>query len=156
MFEVRSRKDFSQRDRKGKNLETLGGDQGVPAQLVLPLGPLRRKQPWMHPPPAAFPRSGPPTQTVWSCSWPPGLVVARWNFLPPLLGPPLLLLPLFLALPLQPPVRLLLVRVAVVLLPLLLPAPLRAPRGVLRLLGPIIFQLALFQLTIFPANQPHG
>lgn len=75
---------------------------------------------------------------------------------PPLLGPPLLLLPLFLALPLQPPVRLLLVRVAVVLLPLLLPAPLRAPRGVLRLLGPIIFQLALFQLTIFPANQPHG
>ena len=88
MFGVRSRKDFSQRDRKGDNLETLGGDQGVPAQQVLPLGPLRRKQPWMHRPPAAFPQSGPPTQTVWSCSWPPGLVVSRWNFLPPLLGPP--------------------------------------------------------------------
>lgn len=73
---------------------------------------------------------------------------------PPLLGPPLLLLPLLLALALQPPVRLFFIRVAVVLLPLFLPAPLGASGGVLGLLSPVIFQFPFFQLTIFPANQP--
>lgn len=85
-------------------------------------------------------------------------VGALWTYFvlrfPPLLRPPLLLLPFLLPLPFQPPVRLFLVRVAVVLLPLFLPTPLLSSRGILDLLSSIVFQFTFFQLTIFPANQP--
>lgn len=73
---------------------------------------------------------------------------------PPFLRPPLLLLPFLLSLPFQPPVRLFLIRVAVVLLPLFFPTPFLSSRGILDLLSPIVFQFTFLQLTIFPANQP--
>lgn len=69
---------------------------------------------------------------------------------PPFLRPPFLLLPFLLPLPFQSPVRLFLIRVAVVLLPLLFPTPLLSPWGILGLLSPIIFQFTFFQLTILP------
>ena len=88
----------------------------------------------------------------WKCGEPSGTYFVLG--FPPFLRPPLLLLPFLLPLPFQSPVRLFLIRVAVVLLTLLFPTPLLSPWGILGLLSPIIFQFTFFQLTILPANQP--